>query len=273
MREDGGHDGFVAAAFAEDRGAVARVLLERGVDFPVEVVEQAGQRPLVGIAIQLWGVMAHGRLDGEHVPAQAFVADMLGHDLPRFVAIHGRYNTVMLPESLKDAQRVLQAAKFDVYQTELADRDGQSYAKQFVVHNGAVVILPLLDDDRVVMIRNKRPAVDQTLWELPAGTLEVDEDPADCAGRELIEETGYEAGSIEPMCDFFSTPGFCTERMWVFVARELTHVGQQLEATEQITVEVLPRQETMQMMRDGEIMDAKTMTALLYYDAFGARDA
>ena len=168
---------------------------------------------------------------------------------------------------------MLQAAKFDVYQTELADRDGQSYAKQFVVHNGAVVILPLLDDDRVVMIRNKRPAVDQTLWELPAGTLEVDEDPADCAGRELIEETGYEAGSIEPMCDFFSTPGFCTERMWVFVARELTHVGQQLEATEQITVEVLPRQETMQMMRDGEIMDAKTMTALLYYDAFGARDA
>lgn len=174
---------------------------------------------------------------------------------------------------LKGAQRVLEAARFDVYETKLQDCNGQSYRKQFVVHPGAVVVLPLLDDDQVVMIRNERPAVGQTLWELPAGTLEPPEPPQVCAGRELIEETGYEAGSLTALCDFYSTPGFCTERMWVFVARELAQVGQQLEASEKITVEVMPRQRTMQMMRDGEIMDAKTMTALLYFETYGDHNA
>jgi len=188
--------------------------------------------------------------------------------LPGGVTIHGRYNTLMLPSKLNDAEHVFKAARFDVYEIDRQGPDGQTHRRQLVVHPGAAVVLPLLDDDHVVMIRNDRPAVGKTLWELPAGTLEPPEPPEMCAGRELIEEAGFKAKSIEPMCDFYSTPGFCTEHMWVFIARDLTEVGQQLEATEQITVEVLPLDKTMQMMRDGEIIDGKTMTALLYHDAF-----
>jgi ADP-ribose pyrophosphatase len=104
------------------------------------------------------------------------------------------------------------------------------------VHPGAVVVLPLLDADTIVMIRNFRPSVGATLLELPAGTLEADEPAEACAGRELIEETGYRAGRIEPLVDFYTSPGVLSERMFAFVARELSHVGQQLDEGEEIEV-------------------------------------
>ena len=174
----------------------------------------------------------------------------------------------MLPESLQDAPRVYQGVRVDVYAVELTGRDGQSIQRDLVVHPGAVVILPLLDRDQVVMIRNHRYAVDEELWELPAGTLDPDESPEVCAGRELIEETGYRAGQIEALTRFYSAPGFCTELLHGFVARDLEQVGQDLEATERIIVQVLPWNRTMRMIRDGEIRDAKTIAMLLYHHAF-----
>jgi len=137
----------------------------------------------------------------------------------------------------------------------------------------AVVILPLLDDtpssETVVMIRNERFAVGKTLWELPAGTLEPGEAPAACAGRELAEETGYTAERIEPMTAFYPSPGFCTEKLHIFTAVGLRHVGQSLDETERITPVPTALVEAYRMIQDGVIEDAKTIASLLFYRTFG----
>ena len=95
--------------------------------------------------------------------------------------------------------------------------------------NGAVVVLGLLEDDKVILIRTRRYAVGQTLIELPAGTLEKGEDPMNCAGRELLEETGYLAGKMQVIGNFFSSPGILTEKMYAFAAYDLQKQSQQLE--------------------------------------------
>ncbi len=138
-----------------------------------------------------------------------------------------------------------------------------------VAHPGAVVILPMIDEHHVVMIRNERYAVGQTLWELPAGTLEPDlESIEHCARRELIEETGYRAASIEKLVEFYSAPGFCTELLQVFIATQLEHVGQDLDDCENISVEITPIKQVIQMIKDNAIRDAKTIATILYYHAF-----
>jgi len=166
-------------------------------------------------------------------------------------------------------ETVFQGVRFDVATMQIPGNDGKSHRREVVVHPGAVVILPLLADQQVAMIRNERFAVDLTLWELPAGTLEPDEDPADCAGREVVEETGYQAAKITKLTDFYTSPGICTERMWAYLAEDLTHVGQDLDESERITVEVLPLNQTMQMIEAGDIRDGKTIATLLYYKQFG----
>jgi ADP-ribose pyrophosphatase len=166
-------------------------------------------------------------------------------------------------------RELFRGSRFDVYQIELAPRTPGKPPQQreLIVHPGAVVVLPMLDD-QVVMIRNQRWAVNQELWELPAGTLEPPEPPDACASRELIEETGYKAGHIEPLAEFYSSPGFCSELLHTFLATDLTHVGQQLEETEKITVELLPFDRVLEMVKSNQIRDGKTMAALLYYHAF-----
>ncbi|MHC5114740.1 MAG: NUDIX hydrolase [Planctomycetota bacterium] len=152
-----------------------------------------------------------------------------------------------------------------------ADGDGRDVVREIVHHPGAVVIVPVLDDDRVVLIRNHRIAVDETLWELPAGTMEPGEVPAVTAARELAEETGYEAARISPLAEFYTSPGFCDELLHVFVAEDLSFVGQKLEAGETIEAHPLPRGEVLEMIADGRIRDAKTIAGVLRWDR--SRDA
>ena len=151
----------------------------------------------------------------------------------------------------------------------VAGRDGQSHQRELVVHGGAVAILPVLDDGRIVLIRNHRFAVGKTLWELPAGTLEAGEDPAVCAGRELIEETGYEAASIDRIGAFYTTPGICTEVMHAYRATGLRSVGQALEATEEIEVEPREVGDVMKMIRENVIEDGKTIATILWDQMLG----
>jgi ADP-ribose pyrophosphatase len=165
-------------------------------------------------------------------------------------------------------QPVFEGVKFNVERRQIATRDGGTAMREVVVHPGAVVVLPRLDDGRIVMIRNHRFAVGRTLWELCAGTLEAGEPPAETAARELIEETGYQAVHIEPLTTFYTSPGICTERMHAFLATGLTEVGQQLEATEQIEVELIEHRKVMRMIEAGEIEDGKTIATLLYHAAF-----
>jgi ADP-ribose pyrophosphatase len=153
----------------------------------------------------------------------------------------------------------------EVHRVGVKMPDGTVADRDLILYTGAAVVLPVLDDGSIVMIRNYRFAVDQTLWELPAGMLEKDEDPAVCAARELTEETGYTAETVRPLGMFYTTPGTSNEEMHAFVATGLTDGEQDLEGYEQITVEVLPEQRVREMVLDGSIRDGKTIATLAWY--------
>jgi len=146
--------------------------------------------------------------------------------------------------------------------------DGRPHAHDIVVHPGAAVALPLLDDGRVVLIRNRRIAVDQELIELPAGTLDPGESPLECAGRELAEETGYRAGCLRPLVTLYSSPGIMTERMYAFLATQLQPGPAARESTEQIVVVEMPLDEVLSAIHAGRITDGKTVATVLFYDRF-----
>lgn len=163
------------------------------------------------------------------------------------------------------SERVLETEKFAVARVPVRTHDGQSVTKHVVVHPGAVALVPVLDDGRLVLIRNERFAVGRPLLEVPAGTLAPGEPPLQCAARELREETGYRAQALRPLATFFTAPGFCDEAMHVFVATGLEHVGQALEPTEHIEPVLLTRHEVEAAIDERLIEDAKTLAALLLW--------
>ncbi|MGD9722226.1 MAG: NUDIX hydrolase [Pirellulales bacterium] len=169
------------------------------------------------------------------------------------------------------SEELLTTRKFRVVRHHTVDRDGRPLSKEIVEHPGAVTIVPLLDDGRVCLIRNQRLAAGKTLVELPAGTLEPNEDPAETARRELTEETGYRAQSIDKLCEFYMSPGILTERMYLYVARGLEAGSLALEPGETIEPLLVTWDEALRMATSGEIEDAKTLVGLLYYDRVRAR--
>jgi ADP-ribose pyrophosphatase len=165
-----------------------------------------------------------------------------------------------------EPEEILVTRRFRVVRHARLGPDGKLHVRETVQHPGAVTVLPILDDGRVCLIRNYRVAVDKTLVELPAGTLEPGEDPATTAGRELIEETGYRAASIDKLSEFYMSPGILNERMHLYLARGLRPGPPALEPGEQIETWVVPWAEAMRMALDGSIEDAKTLVGLLYFD-------
>jgi ADP-ribose pyrophosphatase len=175
----------------------------------------------------------------------------------------------MLPRSSGD-QLLFHGPRVDFILRPVVQRSGQVRQREVVLHPGAVIILPILGDGRIVMIRNRRHTVHETLLELPAGTLERDaagitEDPRACATRELTEETGYQAQNVEPFGWFYTSPGILTEKMYAFVATGLTPGTQALEDGEQIEVALQPQEEILRLIRENLIVDAKSIATLLKY--------
>lgn len=162
----------------------------------------------------------------------------------------------------QDEPILLRGSRFDVHQMQLRGSDGKTYHREVIRHPGAVVLVPLLDRDTVVLIENQRPTVGQTLLELPAGTREPGEPPETTAARELVEETGYHAGSLTLIHEFYSAPGIGDELMFLYVARDLTEGDHQREATEEIENRIATRQEITQWLGEGRIRDAKTLVGL-----------
>lgn len=169
---------------------------------------------------------------------------------------------------MNESEILLKTRRFDVVRLSYQSADGQTHQREVARHPGAVTILPLLDDGRVCLIRNYRVAVGQTLIELPAGTLEPGEEPLATAHRELEEETGYRAASVEKLNEFFMSPGILSERMLLFLATGLTAGPSRLEAGEQIENLIVSWTDAIRLVERGEIQDAKTLVALLWYDRF-----
>ncbi len=162
-------------------------------------------------------------------------------------------------------ETVYHGKRFNVEKLTGVDERGKSFTREVVRHPGAVVVLPVLDDNHVVMIENYRVAVGATLLELPAGTREPNEPPEVTAERELIEETGYRAGRIERFHSFYASPGIMDEEMILYLATDLTPGEPERESGEEIENRVLTWDEAMQALSSGRIKDAKSIVGLLLY--------
>ncbi len=174
-----------------------------------------------------------------------------------------------LPQELSfrtDPEVVWSSPRYRMLRHEVPVPGKQPVVMDTLDHPGAVVILPLLEDGSVVLITHERVAVGRPLWELPAGTREVGEDPIQTAGRELKEETGYVAGVLEPMREYFVSPGFSNERMFLFRATQLTPGPQALEPGERIQVVSVAWTDALRLVDSGAIEDGKTLVALLHHD-------
>lgn len=140
---------------------------------------------------------------------------------------------------------------------------GEQSIREVVVHQGAVSVVAVTGEGRVILVRQFRLAAGCELLELPAGRLEPGEDPLACARREVLEETGFRGGVWEELGWFYTTPGFCTERMHLFLARDLSPGPSRPEWDEFVTVEFMESQEALRRARAGGFRDAKTVAGLL----------
>jgi ADP-ribose pyrophosphatase len=174
-----------------------------------------------------------------------------------------------MPYELLEKQVIFEGRKCKLEVHQLRDETtGRRINREVVAHPGAVVILGVFGDDRILLIKNKRYAVNETLVELPAGTLEKNENPMNCAGRELLEETGFLAGRIKPIGNFYTSPGILSEKMYAFAAYDLEEKEQALEEGEEIELLTATLDEAMEMINKGQIADGKTIATILMYDRF-----
>jgi ADP-ribose pyrophosphatase len=169
-----------------------------------------------------------------------------------------------IPSYLNENSLIFKGKRLALYHPEFTSQNGKIYRREIVVHPGAVVILPFLDENTVLLIKNYRASIDEHLFELPAGLLEKGESPDTTAHRELREETGYLAKSMKKVLEFYSTPGFTNELLHAYVAKDLTFMGQKLEETEHIEVFPTRYSDALEMIRSGKLIDAKSILLLLY---------
>src|ERR1041385_6467392 len=130
-----------------------------------------------------------------------------------------------------DSKKVFAGRVFNVTVDTVREGD-QTYIREVVHHSGSAVILPAFDDGTVALVRQYRHPAVKYLLELPAGTLHDQERPEDGAARELEEELGRRDGKLEKLSEFFVSPGFCEEKMWVFLATDMTETEQRLDEDE-----------------------------------------
>ncbi|HEX8709391.1 MAG TPA: NUDIX hydrolase [Pyrinomonadaceae bacterium] len=143
-------------------------------------------------------------------------------------------------------------------------REGElTYKREVVHHPGGAGVVAVFDDGTVALVRQYRHPTLRYLLELPAGRLAPPERPEECAARELEEEIGVRAGRMEQLAEFFTTPGFCEEKLWVFLATELEEATQQLEEDEVVEIVRVSFARAFEMITDGEIEDAKTIIGLM----------
>ena len=166
-----------------------------------------------------------------------------------------------IPEFI-DSKKVFAGRVFDVTVDTVREGDA-TYIREVVHHPGSAVILAAFDDDTIALVRQYRHPAVKYLLELPAGTLNDKEPPEEGAARELEEELGVVAGKLEKICEFFVSPGFCVEKMWLYLATDLTETAQRLEEDEKIEIVRVPVDRALQMITDGEIEDAKTIIGLM----------
>lgn len=160
-------------------------------------------------------------------------------------------------------RKVQRGVKFQLITEAVSLPNGRCVEMDYVQHPGAVAIVPFLDRDQILMIRQYRFVTGGEIMEIPAGKLDPGETPESCAARELVEETGYRAGRIERLGAIWASPGFTDEIIHLFAAFDLEKSTQQLEPDEIIELRPMPLTEAIEMLRASEVSDAKSLIALM----------
>ena len=140
------------------------------------------------------------------------------------------------------------------------------------MHPGAVAVLAEPSPNHIILVNQFRKAPDCTLWEVPAGKLEPNEQPEESARRELREETGFVAGNISLVHDFYTSPGFANEKIYVYYANELVRGEAEPDEDEFVEMKIFSRDEIERMLKNHEIHDAKTLVGLLWWSSRGERE-
>lgn len=170
-----------------------------------------------------------------------------------------------LIETCIDSEQIWKGRLLDVRRDRVRLPDGSEGVREYVTHPGAVVMIPVLDDGRLVFERQYRYPVGRVMLELPAGKIELDEDTLETAKRELREETGFEAADWRHLATMHPTIGYADERIEIYLARQLTALASnELDEGEFLEIVILSLDEAFEEIRAGRLTDGKTLSALLW---------
>ncbi len=151
---------------------------------------------------------------------------------------------------------------FNLVRENVTLDNGVTIDIDIVRHPGAAAIVPFIDDNTIIMIRQYRHAIGKYIWEIPAGTLDEGESPLECAKRELTEETGYEADQWKKLGEITPLPAYSDECIHIYLAMELTNATQHLDEDEMLEIHKVPWKKALAMISNGEIQDGKTISSL-----------
>lgn len=166
-------------------------------------------------------------------------------------------------EKTISSKTIFEGRVFDVCSQQVLLDDNSKAYRELVIHNGGSGILAIDDDKNIFLVRQYRKGAEREMLEIPAGKLEVGEAPIDCAIRELGEEIGAEAKEVIPLGEFFPTPAYCSEKISIYLATQLTYHSQKLDKGEFLEIVKLKFDEAYNMVISGEIIDGKTIIAIL----------
>ncbi len=151
---------------------------------------------------------------------------------------------------------------FKLFSADVTFGNGVKTNLDIITHPGAAAIVPVIDKDTVILLYQYRHALGKNIWEIPAGLIEPDESPSICAKRELTEETGYIAESMENIGKIAPSPGYSNEIIHLYIAKDLTETKQNLDSDEIIQVHKISFNKALKMISDGDIVDSKTISGL-----------
>jgi ADP-ribose pyrophosphatase len=171
---------------------------------------------------------------------------------------------------LISSKKLLETPIFTVTDDVAIDPHGFEIRRVIIQHRGSAVMMPVDDKNRILLVRQYRLPARQSLWELPAGRVDEGETVLNAAKRELREETGLRGKRWTKLASFFVSPGFLAEKMTVFLVQELTEGETEFMEDERIEVRWFAVREVDAMIRDGKIIDAKTMVGFLYWKRYGS---
>ena len=153
---------------------------------------------------------------------------------------------------------------FTVYLDEVSLRDGRISKRICVDHPQAAAIVPFVSDNEIIMVRQYRYALRRETLEIPAGKIDEGESPEECIKRELMEETGFEARFVKWLCTYAPAIGYSNELIHLYVGRDLIKAGEKIDDNEISSLETLPLEEVLGMIRNHKIIDSKTIIALAF---------